>query len=142
MFYPSLCSPTKQHKIHSGRKRIDITYNNEASAGFFAWLAQHYPSPFIFVECKNYGKEVGNPEVDQIAGRFSPSRGVVGLLVCRSVDNPRLLEQRCIDTAKDQRGYVLVLSDDDIIALMEAAKTGVLAQAFPLLMRKFRKLVD
>jgi hypothetical protein len=142
LFYPSLCYPTKQHKIHNGRKRIDITYINEARVGFFAWLAQHYPSAFIFVECKNFGQEIGNPEIDQIAGRFSPSRGIMGLLVCRSVDKPELLEQRCIDTAKDQRGYVLILTDQDIIDLMETAKNGINSPSFPLLMRKFRKLVD
>lgn len=142
LFYPSLCSPTKQHRIHEGRKRIDIRYINEARAGFFAWLSQHYPSAFIFVECKNYAEEIGNPELDQLSGRFSPSRGIVGLLVCRSVENPAVLEKRCIDTAKDQRGYIMVLSDDDIIELMEAAKGGIQSQAFPLLMRKFRRLVD
>jgi len=142
LFYPSLCWPKKQHNIHDGRKRIDITYTNEAKVGFFAWLSQHYPSAFIFVECKNYGKEIENPEVDQISGRFSPSRGVVGLLVCRSIEKPEVLEKRCIDTAKDQRGYILVLSDDDILELMEAAKSGIQSHSFPLLMQKFRRLVD
>jgi len=142
LFYPSLCNPTKQHKIHEGRKRIDITYTNESKFGFFAWLSIHYPSAFIFVECKNYGKEIGNPEIDQLSGRFSPSRGIVGILVCRSVNNPKLLEKRCIDTAKDQRGYILVLSDTDIINLIKAEKKIFEAQTFPLLMNKFRKLVD
>lgn len=70
LLYPSLCYPTKQHNIHEGRKRIDITYTNEARTGFFSWLSLHHPSSMIFVECKNYGKEVGNPEVDQLSGRF------------------------------------------------------------------------
>lgn len=142
LFYPALCSPTKQHNIHEGRKRIDITYSNVAKAGFFSWLSQHYPSAFIFVECKNYGKEVGNPELDQLSGRFSPSRGKVGILVCRSIEKPIPLEKRCIDTAKDHRGYILTLSDTELVELMEAAKAGVLAFDFPLLARKFRKLVD
>jgi hypothetical protein len=142
LFYPALCNPTKQHKIHEGRKRIDITYSNEAKAGFFSWLSQHFPSAFIFVECKNYGKEVGNPELDQLSGRFSPSRGKVGILVCRSIEKPIPLEKRCIDTAKDHRGYILTLSDTELVELMEAAKAGVRALDFPLLARKFRKLVD
>ncbi len=142
LFYPSLCNPQKQHKIHNGCKRIDITYSNEARVGFFRWLSQHYPSAFVFVECKNYGKEIGNPEVDQIAGRFSPSRGIVGIIVCRSIDKPDVLEKRCIDTAKDQRGYILCLSDKDIIKLMKAAKKGIQSHAFPMLMRKFQILVD
>ena len=142
LFYPSLCNPTKQHEIHNGRKRIDITYINESRKGFFGWLSQHYPCAFVFVECKNYGKEVGNPEMDQLSGRFSPSRGTVGILICRSIEKPDVLEQRCIDTAKDHRGFILTLSDDDVIELVESAKKGVHADDFPLLMNKFRRLVD
>lgn len=142
LFYPSLCSPTKQHRIHDGRKRIDISYVNEARAGFFEWLSRHYPCSFIFVECKNYGKEVGNPEVDQLSGRFSPNRGRVGLLVCRSVEKPDALQARCNDTAKDDRGFIIYLTDEDLIALMENAKHGVCSMDFPLLAQKFRALVD
>jgi hypothetical protein len=142
LFYPSLCNPKKQHEIHNGRKRIDITYTNEAKTGFFGWLSQHYPSAFIFVECKNYGKEIGNPELDQLSSRFSPSRGTVGILVCRSLEKPDIFEQRCIDTAKDQRGYILALSDDDVIELVESAKLGIRAHEFNWLMQKFRRLVD
>jgi hypothetical protein len=78
LFYPNLTNPIVQHEIHNGRKRIDITYTNMALDGFFRWVATHYPAPHIFIECKNYGKEVGNPELDQLSSRFSPSRGKVG----------------------------------------------------------------
>ena len=129
-------------RLRGAGQRIDITYSNEAKAGFFSWLSQHFPSAFIFVECKNYGKEVGNPELDQLSGRFSPSRGKVGILVCRSIEKPIPLEKRCIDTAKDHRGYILTFSDTELVELMEAAKAGVRALDFPLIARKFRKLVD
>lgn len=142
LFYPSLCNPTKQHRIHDGRKRIDITYTNEAKAGFFSWLSQHYPSAFIFVECKNYGSEVGNPEIDQLGGRFSPSRGKVGILVCRSLEKPTELAARCKDTAKDDRGFILHLTDEDVVNLIQQAKGGVTSMDFPLLTQKFRALVD
>jgi hypothetical protein len=142
LFYPSLCHPTKQHKIHEGRKRIDITYTNEAKLGFFAWLAQHYPCSFMFVECKNYGKEVGNPEIDQLSGRFSPSRGKVGILICRKIADRKLLMKRCIDTAKDDRGFILPLDDDDLSAIIESVKGHPDSQEFPLLRRLFRRLID
>jgi hypothetical protein len=142
IFYPSLCSPTKQREIHDGRKRIDITYTNESRSGFFNWLGQHYPSAFIFVECKNYGRELGNPELDQLAGRFSPMRGVFGLLVCRSLEDVSLFERRCIDTAKDQRGFIIALTDDDLVQLAVAERDGQATPEFPLLMRRFRALVE
>jgi len=142
LLYPSLCYPTKQHNIHEGRKRIDITYTNEARNGFFAWLSLHYPSSMIFVECKNYGKEVGNPEVDQLSGRFSPSRGKVGILTCREVEDKGRLLARCIDTAKDSRGFIIYLDDHDIIALINDRKNNPESNEYPLLRIKFNALVS
>jgi len=141
IFYPSLCNPQKQHNIHQGRKRIDITYTNESKTGFFYWLSLHYPCPLVFVECKNYGKEVTNPEIDQLAGRFSPSRGTVGLLVCRSISEKDTLLQRCIDTAKDHRGYILPLDDEDVIALVKEYQNTEGGQVFQLLRELWAKLI-
>ena len=142
LLYPSLCYPTKQSNIHEGRKRIDITYTNEARNGFFSWLSLHYPSSMMFVECKNYGKEVGNPEVDQLAGRFSPSRGQVGILTCREVENKDRLVARCIDTAKDSRGFIISLDDNDIVELVNGRKENPESNEYPLLRDKFNMLVS
>lgn len=146
LFYPTLGNPSKQHRIHQGRKRVDITYMNHAQKGFFAWLSLHYPCPLIFVECKNYGKELGNPEIDQLAGRFSPSRGQVGILVCRSIEDRELLQQRCVDTAKDGRGYILALDDSDVRKLVEyylgAHDWDGSRQNFPLLKSLWSGLIS
>ncbi|ELN6934333.1 hypothetical protein RZY48_003814 [Vibrio navarrensis] len=142
LFYPSLCHPTKQDMIHDGRKRVDITYTNEAKSGFFWWIANHYPCAHIFVECKNYGKEMGNPEVDQIAGRFSPSRGQVGILICRKIENKELMLQRCKDTANDGRGYVLPIDDDDLkVLIKELVHSDENFQDFQLLRKTWNRLV-
>ena len=141
LLYPSLAYPEKQHKIHEGRKRIDIKYSNVANSGFFHWLHQHYSSAFIFVECKNYGSEIGNPEVDQLSGRFSPSRGQVGLLVFRTVEDVNRLQERCTDTAKDTRGYIIALTDDDLKDLVSEYLRSNGEQTFSLLRKKFQALV-
>lgn len=141
ILYPSLCNPIKQHNIHDGRKRIDITYTNEAKQGFFYWLSLHYPCPLIFIECKNYGKEVGNPEVDQLSSRFSPSRGQVGLLICRSIDDKERLYQRCIDTAKDHRGYMLAIDDVDLFEMVEAYNQDSDDQNYTLLRSLWSRLI-
>lgn len=142
IFYPSLCKPNKQHEIHEGRKRIDITYVNEGRIGFFHWLALHYPSALIFIECKNYGREIGNPELDQLAGRFSPSRGQVGILVCRSVENAAKLQRSCHDTARDHRGFIIVLTDADVMSLIDEAKDAASSlHEFASLRAKFTPLI-
>ena len=141
LFYPNLTNPMVQHEIHERRKRIDITYTNMALNGFFKWVAMHYPATHVFVECKNYGKEVGNPELDQLSGRFSPSRGQVGLLVCRSFQSKSLFTKRCIDTAKDLRGFVIALDDDDLAILTKERRDEALYSDWKLLHDRFRALV-
>lgn len=141
LFYPALLYPFKQHPIHQGRKRVDITYTNAATRGFFQWVGQHYPSSMIFVECKNYGREIGNPELDQLSGRFSPNRGKVGLLVCRSLDNPDLMLERCRDTAVDDRGFVLVLDDNRLAELVASRRPLPDRIDFDLLHRMFVQLI-
>lgn len=140
LFYPSLTSPVMEQKIHEGRKRIDITFTNIATRGFFHWLALHYPAPFLHVECKNYSVDPANPELDQLSGRFSPSRGVVGLLVCRRIENRSLLLARCRDTASDRRGFILPLDDQDLETLVRDLQ-GEGGDAFDLLNELFEKLV-
>lgn len=140
IFFPSLIYPQKQEQIHQGRKRIDITYANGAQDGFFNWLATHYSAANLFVECKNYGKEVGNPEIDQLAGRFGPSRGVVGILVCREIKDEALLAQRCKDTAQDQRGYIIFLTDRDLAQIVNDYVQSEGRSDYPVLRKKFKNL--
>jgi len=141
IFYPSLCYPTKQHEIHDGRKRIDITYNNEAKYGFFNWLSQHYTCPKIYVECKNYTSDISNPELDQLSGRFSRNRGNVGILVCRTIKDKKLFRQRCLDTANDGRGFILAIDDDDLIEICNEYMSGG-NQSFQSLRRLWNFLID
>lgn len=91
LLYPALDFPVREHRIHEGRKRIDINYTNVATRGFFHWIHSTHgtPAAFVPVECKNYGSELGNPEIDQIAMRFSPGRGQVGFLCHRGYETRR-----------------------------------------------------
>lgn len=141
LFYPNLAHPTPQLRIHDGRKRVDISYVNLALSGFFEWLSKHYTAPHVFVECKNYAGDIGNPELDQLSGRFSPSRGVVGLLVHRDIGDKRAFIARCRDTAVDHRGYVVPLDDADLKDLVAARKLGDSLQEFTLLKTKFDMLI-
>jgi hypothetical protein len=117
---PDLTFPHKEYPIHKGRKRIDIAYTNAASIGFFGWVSKHYPAANIVVECKNYVGDPANPELDQLSGRFSPSRGKVGLLVCRSFEDKQLFMERCRDTANDGRGWIIPLDDEDLAEMVAA----------------------
>lgn len=144
LFYPNLSSPKKEVEIHSGRKRIDITFNNSAEGGFFFTLPNRnpmLPCPFIFVECKNYTGEVANPELDQLSGRFSNRRGRVGILTCRSLDENDAFIKRCSDTYEDDRGLIIPITDDDLnLALSEFPQKGT-AGLEDILASKYRQIV-
>jgi len=126
IFFPYLIYPRKEAEIHEGRKRIDIVMENGAKSGIFNRLHEirkiHYP--FVSIECKNYRTEVSNPELDQLAGRFSHDRGWLGILCCRDFENERLFLKRCIDTHKDGRGLIIHLDDNRVRDLLSSIADG------------------
>lgn len=126
VFYPNLIYPKKEREIHEGRKRIDIVYTNAAIDGAFyrAHTAHNITSNEIMVECKNYTSDPANPELDQISGRFSANRGWLGLLLARRFDNKDRFMERCRDTARDQRGFILPIADEDIARMLTLIEEG------------------
>lgn len=141
LFHPDLAHPEVESQLHDGRKRIDITYSNQATGGFFGWVAKHHPAMYVVIECKNYSGDPENPELDQVSSRFSPSRGKIGFLLCRSFEDKALFLQRCRDTASDQRGFVIPLDDDDLTAMVEARKLGQIDTITGILKDRFDQLV-
>jgi hypothetical protein len=126
LFFPQLIYPRKEHEIHEGRKRIDIVLENSARSGVFVDIAivRNYPASYMFFECKNYGREVGNPEIDQLSGRFSRERGRMGFLCCRGFeDRPKFIE-RCCDTFRDDRGLMLPLEDETVLRWLDLVRQG------------------
>ena len=116
LFYPNLANPRKETPIHERRKRIDITFENSAEEGFFYSLPTIYqiPSSMIMIECKNYKEDIGNPEVDQLAGRFSVNRGKFGMLLFRNINDEKLLMNRCKDICTDKFEVIIPLMDSDL----------------------------
>lgn len=143
IFYPDLIDPIKEDRIHEGRKRIDITYVNFASDGFFfrRRAEANVIARNIIVECKNYSHDVGNPELDQVSGRFSPIRGWFGFLIARTMDDPDRFMATCRDTARDGRGFVIPLIDQDLVAMLTMIEQRDRASVDRYLERKFRGLL-
>jgi hypothetical protein len=143
IFWPNLIYPAKEHEIHDGRKRIDIVYTNAAQDGFFwrAHTAHNIASRLILVECKNYSKDPANPELDQLAGRFAINRGQLGMLLYRTVDDYDRLCARCRDTARDGRGFMLALGDQQVIDFLNIIADGQRAAIDPRLQAIFNRLI-
>ncbi|MCM3130082.1 hypothetical protein ACFQ3J_26925 [Paenibacillus provencensis] len=143
LFYPSITSPSIEEEIHDGRKRIDIVFENSAEKGFFFRLptVHQVPSSLIMVECKNYSRDVANPELDQMAGRFGPNRGKFGLILCRTIDNMETFLARCNDTCKDDRGYIIPIVDADLMDLLGGFLVSREAAVESFLNERFKKII-
>jgi hypothetical protein len=127
IFFPNLLHPIKEREIHERRKRIDILMENGARSGIFLTFHQirRIPCSYIPFECKNYRTDVANPELDQLSGRFSTNRGMVGILCCRTFEDRQLFILRCHDTFSDGRGLIIPLDDNVIINLLENISNGL-----------------
>lgn len=120
--YPDLSNPIKENEIHEGRKRIDIVFSNTSQSGFFTVFIEKIKMscPQLIIECKNYTDDLQNPELDQLAGRFSIRRGQIGIISCRSLENRTLFIKRCADTYSDGHGFIIPLTDDEIVKCLKS----------------------
>jgi len=144
LFYPALVNPVRESRLHEGRKRIDIRFTNSARDGFFWRIHSHHnvQAGFVVVECKNYSEDVTNPELDQIAGRFSPTRGRLGLLVFRTADDWSTCLARCRDAFHDDRGWILPIRDEDLELLVAERRRNTDSNAYQLLEDRFAEVIS
>ncbi|HSX34831.1 MAG TPA: hypothetical protein VLF62_04265 [Candidatus Saccharimonadales bacterium] len=144
IFSPLLTSPSKETPINEETKRIDITFVNSARHGFFSSLRplKGIAAAYIFTECKNYTKDAKNPEVDQLGMRFSKRRGQFGFLVVRNLKDRKKLIQRCRAVAKDGHGWVVVLTDADIIRLLELKSNNRNREINDFMEQRLQEVID
>lgn len=144
IFYPNCINPESEEEIHDGRKRIDITYMNSSNNGFFYNMrtSPNILANKIIIECKNYCHDIKNPELDQIAGRFSPTFGKFGILLARKFENRNQFINRCRDTYKDQRGLVIPLVDEDTIELLNLIEKGERSKIEKYMYRKYEEIIN
>lgn len=122
LFYPDLIHPHKEWEINDGRKRIDIVYTNASNSGFFSHRRDDkvVGANLVIVECKNYSSDIANAELDQLIGRFDDNRGRLGFITFRKAEDNDLLIKRCKDAAVRKQGFIILLSDEDIIRMLNA----------------------
>jgi hypothetical protein len=144
VFYPLLSRPKKEAPVDDGIKRIDISYVNSASYGFFSSLRtlKGIPAAYVYVECKNYWNDLANPEVDQLATRFAPRRSKIGFLVYRNIHDRQKLYQRVRAIATNDHGVILPLDDSDINKLLRFKATGDEQSIDNFLEERYREVIS
>lgn len=107
--------------LSSEDKRVDIVYSNHAEKGFFSTLLlkTNVLAPYIFVECKNYSKDIDNPVFDQLAGRFGDMRGRFGIISCRSIRKRESVLKKCRSRLDKRKELIIVLEDSDLAILIK-----------------------
>ena len=133
----------KEQEINEGRKRIDIIASNTDSKNFFYNfpIKNQLQIPFVIFECKNYTKDIKNPELDQIAGRLCDKRGRLGIILCRKIEDKDLILQKQKDYLSDERKYILVFDDPDLQFLLECRKNNNETEINKFLYLKIQELV-
>ncbi len=143
IFDRSLKRGKKEVPMNEGRKRVDIVFDNRDTTGFFAHIRyqNNIPCPKILIECKNYSSDPKNPEVDQLLGRFGDLTGRFGFLVCRKIEDDKLLLKRCRDAVYHRRDFVICLEDKDIKALLKLKETSDEEGIMEYLLYKMDRLI-
>lgn len=100
--------------------RIDIKFQNRNKSGFLKDIIETRKiiCPSVVAECKNYKSEVGNPEYDQLSGRLGDKKGLVGLLVCRNIEDKSNMLKHCKGRLNDKGEYIIVLDIKDLEKLV------------------------
>ena len=142
IFRDSLSGMDIKQEMDGGLKIIDTVYNNVAENGFFHDLSDKFKikCPYIIVEAKNYTYDPNNPEFDQLAGRLKDNVGKFGILICREIKDEETVKKRCISYL-DEGKYVVVLTDDDLIQLLELYEDGDLKGINEFMDKKLRPLI-
>jgi hypothetical protein len=141
MFSSVLLFPKPQQPQNTGQKRLDMLWTNAAQSGFFWWVKDQCNASYVIGEYKNYGAEIGNPEFDQLAGRFGPSKGQLGVLICRKIKDRHAAIHRAREIRADKHGFIIAMDDDDLRGLVEAAKSGP-DEVFGFLIERFTQIAQ
>ena len=107
-----------------GLKVIDTVFKNSADSGFFADLSNKFnlKCPYIIIEAKNYSYDPENPEFDQLAGRLVNNVGQFGIQICREISDPDKVKERCESYLDDNNKHIIVLTDEDLVNLLELSQ--------------------
>lgn len=121
LFSPPLISALSESSDSSNVNRRDFVFPNYVENGFWAVMRERYSADYIVVDAKNYTKKVGKRDVLQVANYLKDfGAGLFGIIVSRNGGD----KAGCEATLREQwvlhRKLILVLTDDDLIAMLRA----------------------
>jgi len=126
VFDDQLKNPEMEAPIGGNLGYVDVKFKNRNEPGFFKNVKELHDlkCPSVWVECKNYNEDIGNPEFDQLSGRLdNPERGQLGILTCRKIIDRKKVLEHCQEKFKIRK-CLIVLCDKDLIQLVKLKFAG------------------
>ena len=132
-----------EREIDEGNGKIDVTFKNNNKEGFFKDIKDlaDIISPMISVECKNYTKDIGNPEFAQLADRLNPTRGMIGFLLCRSIMDKKKMIHKLQKKVDHEKKYMIVLEDADLKNMLDLRFNSEIGAVNDYLRSKYEELI-
>lgn len=143
VFADILSRSKMEQKMDGGRRRADVKFHNSASGGFFRIAPKNLaiPSSWILFECKNYSRDLKNPQLDQISSYLNRRRGKLAFGVCRKIYDKVKMQLRLIDIARDQEKFIMLLDDADLRRLVAFRAKGQMEAIDDFLYEKLDELL-
>lgn len=120
LFEPELTDGQMEVETYQGTERRDIIYTNEAEMSFWGYIRTTYSSLLVMFENKNV-ETVELEHVNQTATYLGVRLGMFGFIVTRKPPGDNIIRKTFSifnDTPSTPRKVILILSDDDLKAMI------------------------
>ena len=129
LFTPPLGKPIPELSDKSLANRRDFIMPNYTDKGFWAFMREKYGADYIVIDAKNYTRKVRKSEVLQVANYLKPhGAGLFGLIVSRKGGDASGCEHTLREQWLVNQKMIIVLDDEDIIAMLMAKSDGRLPE--------------
>lgn len=129
LFTPPLGKPIPELSDKSLANRRDFIMPNYTDKGFWAFMREKYVADYIVIDAKNYTRKVRKSEVLQVANYLKlHGAGLFGLIVSRKGGDASGCEHTLREQWLVNQKMIIVLDDEDIIAMLMAKSDGRLPE--------------
>jgi hypothetical protein len=126
LFEPELTDGRMEEQTYLKTERRDIIYTNESDRSFWQYIRQTYASTLVMFEVKNVS-ELERGHINQVAGYLGARLGMFGVIATREPAPMNIVRKTYViynDTPSMPRKIILVLSDADLLAMMQQKLAG------------------
>jgi len=140
LFEPELTDGEMEVRTIEGTERRDIIYTNESDTSFWQYVRLTYKSPFVMFEIKNV-QQLEIEHVNQTANYLGTRLGMLGFIVTRQSPGHNVIRKTYAvynDTPSLPRKIILILTDDDLAAMLRNRDTRQSPTPTQYVQRKYR----